>query len=99
MALSPIQRLRARPEWKFLAILPRANRFLTAVRWSLLEVRALLPVLFAVAMGPLDPRWEATKLRERPVAGSLVVALTANVVVFWCSPPTSPPARCPSTTS
>ena len=25
MLMSPIQRLRARPEWKFLAILPRAN--------------------------------------------------------------------------
>ena len=30
-----------------------------------------------------DLRWEATKLRERPVATSLVVVLGANVIVFW----------------
>ncbi len=28
-------------------------------------------------------RWEATRLREQPVAWSLVVVLAANVVVFW----------------
>ena len=30
-----------------------------------------------------DLRWEATKLRERPLATSLGVVLAANVVVFW----------------
>ena len=30
-----------------------------------------------------DLRWEATKLRERPVATSLAVVLAANVLVFW----------------
>lgn len=28
-------------------------------------------------------RWEATRLRERPVIWSLLIVLTANVVVFW----------------
>ena len=28
-------------------------------------------------------RWEATRLRERPVVWSLVMVLAANVVVFW----------------
>ena len=28
-------------------------------------------------------RWEATRLRQRPVIWSLLVALTANVAVFW----------------
>jgi ABC-type multidrug transport system fused ATPase/permease subunit len=28
-------------------------------------------------------RWEATRLRERPVIWSLLVVLTANVAVFW----------------
>jgi ATP-binding cassette, subfamily B, bacterial len=28
-------------------------------------------------------RWEATRLRERPVVWSLLLVLTANVVVFW----------------
>ena len=30
-----------------------------------------------------DLRWEATKLRERPVATSLLAVLAANVIVFW----------------
>jgi ATP-binding cassette subfamily B protein len=31
----------------------------------------------------LDLRWEATRLRERPVLWSLLLVLAANVVVFW----------------
>ena len=30
-----------------------------------------------------DLRWEATKLRERPVAASLALVATANVILFW----------------
>ncbi|MCB0991009.1 MAG: ABC transporter ATP-binding protein [Acidimicrobiales bacterium] len=30
-----------------------------------------------------DLRWEATRLRERPVVWSLVVVLSANALVFW----------------
>ena len=30
-----------------------------------------------------DLRWEATKLRERPVATSLALVLVANALVFW----------------
>ena len=30
-----------------------------------------------------DLRWEATRLRERPVIWSLVLVLAANIVVFW----------------
>jgi len=30
-----------------------------------------------------DLRWQATRLRERPVASSLLLVLVANVVVFW----------------
>jgi ABC-type multidrug transport system fused ATPase/permease subunit len=29
-------------------------------------------------------RWQATRLRERPVIWSLLLVLGANVVVFWC---------------
>jgi ATP-binding cassette subfamily B protein len=31
----------------------------------------------------LDLQWRATRLRERPVVWSLLLALTANLVVFW----------------
>ncbi|MPZ98612.1 MAG: ATP-binding cassette domain-containing protein [Dehalococcoidia bacterium] len=30
-----------------------------------------------------DLRWEATRLRERPVLWSLLIVLTANALVFW----------------
>jgi ATP-binding cassette subfamily B protein len=30
-----------------------------------------------------DLRWQATRLRERPVAWSLLLVLAANVIVFW----------------
>jgi ABC-type multidrug transport system fused ATPase/permease subunit len=31
----------------------------------------------------LDLQWRATRLRERPVVWSLLIALTANLAVFW----------------
>ena len=31
----------------------------------------------------LDLQWKATRLRERPVAWSLLIVLAANVLVFW----------------
>src|SRR5580700_11137514 len=31
----------------------------------------------------LDLQWQATRLRERPVLWSLLLALTANLLVFW----------------
>src|SRR5262249_55886442 len=31
----------------------------------------------------LDLRWEATRLRERPVLWSLLIVLSANIIVFW----------------
>ena len=48
-----IDSLRARNEWIFAGILPRANRALTVAWWALLVTRGLLPALFAIAMGAL----------------------------------------------
>ena len=48
-----IERLRARPEWKFFGILPRAERRLALGWWLVLVLRGALPALFAVAMGVL----------------------------------------------
>jgi ABC-type multidrug transport system fused ATPase/permease subunit len=45
--------LTERPEWKFFAVLPRADRGLAAAWWAILLVRGLLPAVFAVAMGGL----------------------------------------------
>ena len=48
-----IERLRARPEWKFFGILTRADRPLGVAWWLLLLLRGALPALFAIVMGAL----------------------------------------------
>ena len=48
-----IERLRARNEWKFVGVLPQADRALAVAWWIVLVLRGLLPALFAVAMGAL----------------------------------------------
>jgi ABC-type multidrug transport system fused ATPase/permease subunit len=47
------ERLRARQEWKFFAVLPKADRALAVVWWVVLVLRGVLPALFAIAMGVL----------------------------------------------
>jgi ATP-binding cassette subfamily B protein len=47
------QRLRQRNEWKFFAVLPKADRALAVAWWIALVLRGLLPALFAIAMGLL----------------------------------------------
>jgi len=48
-----IEGLRASNEWKFVGVLPQADRLLTVAWWTLLVLRGLLPALFAIAMGSL----------------------------------------------
>lgn len=48
-----LNRLRARPEWKFFTVLPRADRRLAIAWWAVLALRAVLPAVFAISMGVL----------------------------------------------
>ena len=48
-----LDRLRARQEWQFLKVLPKANPVLATLWWAALLVRGVLPALFAIAMGML----------------------------------------------
>jgi len=48
-----LQRLRARDEWKFFAVLPKADGLLAYVWWVVLILRGALPAVFAIAMGAL----------------------------------------------
>ena len=48
-----LQSLRARKEWQFFGVLPRADAGLTVAWWVILIARGLLPALFAIAMGQL----------------------------------------------
>ena len=47
------ERLRARPEWKFFSVLPKAHAPLAAAWWLVLALRGTLPALFVIAMGVL----------------------------------------------
>ncbi len=48
-----LQRLTARKEWKFFAVLPKADPGLAAAWWTVLLLRGILPAAFAIAMGVL----------------------------------------------
>src|SRR5262249_26576149 len=47
------ERLRARNEWRFFAVLPKAGGALATVWWVVLILRGVLPAAFAIAMGVL----------------------------------------------
>ena len=48
-----LRRLRARNEWKFFGVLPRADGPLASLWWAVLLLRGSLPAAFAIAMGLL----------------------------------------------
>lgn len=47
------RRLRARNEWQFFGVLPKADPRLAAGWWAVLVARGMLPAVFGVAMGVL----------------------------------------------
>jgi ABC-type multidrug transport system fused ATPase/permease subunit len=69
-----LQRLRERNEWKFFAVLPRADLLLAVAWWILLVLRGVLPAAFAIAMGAL-----VGAVRD---GGSLTGPLTLAGAVF-----------------
>jgi ATP-binding cassette, subfamily B, bacterial len=69
-----LKRLRARKEWKFFAVLPRANRPLAAAWWLIVVLRGVLPAVFAIAMGLLVAAVEH--------GNSLATALTFVGAIF-----------------
>jgi len=77
-----IERLRARSEWQFFRVLPRADRPLAVGWWLVLAVRGLLPALFAVAMGLLVGAVQ----RGAPLAGPLVFVGTVFVLLQVLAP-------------
>jgi ABC-type multidrug transport system fused ATPase/permease subunit len=48
-----LQQLTERKEWKFFAVLPKADPGLAAAWWAVLLFRGILPAAFAIAMGVL----------------------------------------------
>ncbi len=69
-----LQKLRARDEWKYFGILPKADAPLAMVWWALVLLRGLLPALFAISMGVLVSAVQG--------GGALAGPLTIVGVVF-----------------
>ena len=73
--------LRERAEWKFFAILPRADRRLAVAWWAALLLRGLLPVVFAVAMGALVAAVQRGNSLAAPLATAGAVFILLQVLV------------------
>jgi ABC-type multidrug transport system fused ATPase/permease subunit len=77
-----IKRLRARDEWKYLAILPKADPLLASAWWTVLVIRGTLPALFAIAMGVLVGAVQ----READLTGPLALVGTVFVLLQVLEP-------------
>jgi hypothetical protein len=75
-----VSRLRARNEWKFFAILPRAGRSLAVAWWLVLLLRGTLPAAFAIAMGLLVGAVQRGGSPAAPLALTSVVFLLLQVL-------------------
>src|SRR3954464_15496870 len=76
------QRLRARSEWTFFSVLPRADSRLAATWWAIVIVRGVLPAAFAVAMGELVGAVQ----RGDPLGGSLTLVAVVFVLLQGLTP-------------
>jgi ABC-type multidrug transport system fused ATPase/permease subunit len=74
--------LRQRAEWKFFAVLARADAWLAAAWWLVLLLRGLLPAVFAIAMGALV----AAVQRSESLLVPLAVVGTAFVLLQVLAP-------------
>ena len=77
-----LRRLRERQEWQFFAALPRAAPALALAWWSTLALRALLPPLFAIAMGVLV----AAVVRRSSLGAPLAIAGSVFVLLQVLGP-------------
>src|SRR5215467_1853139 len=75
-------RLRDRNEWKFFAVLPKADTALAVLWWTILVLRGLLPVAFALAMGSIISRVQ----RGETLAASLLLTGVVFVLLQILSP-------------
>jgi ATP-binding cassette subfamily B protein len=73
-------RLRARQEWQYFSVLPRADRPLALAWWVVLILRGLLPALFAIAMGTLVGAVDGGRSLAAPLGLVGVVFLLLQVL-------------------
>jgi ATP-binding cassette, subfamily B, bacterial len=77
-----LRRLTERREWKFFAVLPKADPALAAAWWAALLLRGSLPAVFAIAMGVLVGAVQ----HGQPLAGPLAFAGATFVALQVLSP-------------
>jgi ATP-binding cassette, subfamily B, bacterial len=77
-----LKRLRARPEWQFFAVLPKADPVLAAVWWALLILTGTMPAIFAVATGVMVSVIE----QGQSVGGPLLLTGLVFVLMLIMSP-------------
>jgi ABC-type multidrug transport system fused ATPase/permease subunit len=71
-----VRRWRAHKLWELASVLPRADRALAILWWTLLILRGTLPALFAIAMGAL------VAAMENRAGLTLPLALTGTIFVL-----------------
>ena len=75
-----LKRLRERNEWKFFAVLPKADRRLAYVWWLVLLLRGVLPAGFAIVMGALVGAVQNGQPLAGPLAATAVVFILLQVL-------------------
>ena len=85
-----LQRLTERKEWKFFAVLPKADAGLAAAWWTALLLRGILPAAFAIAMGVLVGAVQRGHALAAPLAlaGGIFVLLQVLAPIQPRSTPT-----------
>ncbi|MDQ1403643.1 MAG: ATP-binding cassette, subfamily bacterial [Actinomycetota bacterium] len=74
--------VRDRQEWKFFAVLPRADRRLAVAWWSALLLRGILPAVFAIAMGVLVGAVQ----HDHPLGGPLTLVGVTFILLQVLNP-------------
>jgi ATP-binding cassette, subfamily B, bacterial len=74
--------LRARDEWKFFSVLPKADRWLAASWWAAVLLRGLLPAIFAIAMGALI----SAVTRNAPLGSALALVAVVFTLLQVLTP-------------
>jgi ATP-binding cassette, subfamily B, bacterial len=77
-----LTRLFARNEWKLFSVLPKADPILAGLWWAVLLLRAVLPAIFAIAMGSLVGAVQ----QSSGLGASLVVVSVVFVLLQILSP-------------
>jgi ATP-binding cassette subfamily B protein len=72
-----ILKLNDKNEWKFFAVLPKADRALALAWWLVLVLRGALPAVFAIAMGALTSAVErhASPVTAIAIVGAIFILL------------------------